>query len=274
MKPGMIQDFFTNEFSSGMDTKAPYAEKIRRIIEPLRYDGILAFMRDDVRMSLDFSNQTWRLSNIHRFNKKGEVVLESGRNGLCFELTSYVYDRIRPMLPKAYDIRFLRTGESGFFFSKEGTRMVLCIIEPSLLGNKIYILDPSFKKYGKIEDFEDYVFLEEKTYPVLRKETDADLVLHVDAATPLVIEKDFMLWLGVESIVNKFDRDNYSLSLVANRKHNYFVKTIFSIIKKSGQVEERENKDLALLLLKPERYNNLKEKIRLFSIQIEEDLYH
>lgn len=74
------------------------------------------------------------------------------------------------------------------------------------------------------------------------------------------------MFIGVESIVNKLDRNNYSLSLVANRKHNYFVKTIFSVTKKSGQVEEKENKDLALLLMKPERYNNLKEKIRLFSI--------
>ncbi|MFH1692592.1 MAG: hypothetical protein ABIC68_08555 [Candidatus Omnitrophota bacterium] len=264
-----IKDSMNKIFASRMDRQAPYFEKVTRIINPLCYNGIPSLMHDDVRMSVDFMKKSWRLSNIHRFDERGDIILENGRNGLCFELSSYVYDKIRPLFPPAYQIKFLRTVESGFFFSGEGSHIVLCIIKPSLLGDQPYILDPSFRRYGKIEDFEDYIFFEEGPCPLLVKGRDTDLELSVDAAMPLVIKKDYMLWMGVESVLNNFDPDNYSISIVVNRWHSYFVKTLFSIRKKAGKVEETENKDLALLLMKPEDYALLKEKVKIFHEQVE-----
>ena len=149
------------------------------------------FEREDVYLSIDFENKIWKLHNLHRFDNKGDIILEDGKYGTCGELAAHTYKKIERLLGKDYDIKFVETAQSGFFLSPKASHIVLYITEKSGLwrgrDKKIYILDASFHKYGPIGDFEDYLFLEfMSTLPfVERKETD--IAMPLSKSIPLLI---------------------------------------------------------------------------------------
>jgi len=119
-----VKRFFTNKIS------VPYYDRVNNIIKNLQYSGLEAFKRPDVYLSLDFTNRTWRLHNIHKFDTKGDIILEKNRYGTCGELSSYVYNRIKEFMADDYDISFIRTAQSGYFLADNKSSHTVLRITP------------------------------------------------------------------------------------------------------------------------------------------------
>lgn len=257
-------DFVRNHgFELGLpkiESQAPYQKEIKKIIKPLRYSGLQALLRPDVRISLDFQKRSWILHNIHRFDDQGRVVLEEGHYGVCNELSAYVYGKVRPLLGSNYEIEFVRTAESGFFPIPDGSHVILRIIKPSLFGEHVYILDPSFHRYGSIDKFNDYLFIDTISYPFF-SESRTDESFNVNNGPPLSIKKNYLLGLIVEEINGKFDQDNFILALTATRRNHYAGRYIFAVRKNSGELQQIENKNLIKMFLEEEEYHQIRQKL-------------
>jgi hypothetical protein len=245
---------------------APYAEEVYAVIKNLKYSGIEMLERDDVTLSLDFVNKVWTLHNLHRFDQSGDIILENGTNGTCGELAAYTYKRIKPIFGDKYEIKFVRSAQSGFFLSEQASHIALYITQKGAnpRRNKVYIIDPSFHRYGHISEFEDYLFTEFlDTLPFLeKKETDVDREIH--SAIPLFLGGDYLLGFAVESNEGKFDRQNFILCLILTKKYNFSGRYLFAIRNNNGAVEKFENKVLAKQVLNEEEYKGLVDKILLF----------
>lgn len=214
------------------DKKLPFEKEIMKIIKPLRYSGIPALIRDEVSLSVDFKNQTWTLHNIHRYDSQGNILLEEGRYGLCGELASYTYGKIYPIVKNRYGIVFVRVAESGFFLHPKATHIVLLLYDVDT--QDAYLLDPTFKRYGHVESFSNYVLFDFNDTIEGIPERDRDVSFSVDTGTPLVIYNDFISVLSVNSVDGKFDRNNFSLQITASRKHQYSGRYVFGFRKKDG----------------------------------------
>ena len=143
-----------------IEEEAPFYRQVKEIMEPLRYSGLKDFFDPDTRLSIEFEDKRWTLHNIHHFDKDGRVLLKEDRFGLCGDLAAYIYERITPFLNNTYSIDFLRAAESSFFPLPKGSHIVLKITDNSFsLIPRVYILDPSFRKYKRIEYFDEYILL-------------------------------------------------------------------------------------------------------------------
>ena len=249
---------------SSIEATAPYSKEIKKIIKPLRYSGLPDFMRPEVSISLDFKNKLWYLHNVHSFDSKGNVILTDGCCGLCGELAAYVHNQITPLLGKDYIIETVRAMESGYFLTPQASHMVLSI---RARGSKNeYILDPSFRRYGHIENFEDYLFFDRMELPPFVMKKSSDETFPVGMSTPILIKRGFLLGLTIEEQNGKFDKNNFIISLSANRRYRYAGRYVFAIRKNEGQTEISENKTLISALLRPGEYIQLRERIiELFS---------
>ncbi|MDD5668884.1 MAG: hypothetical protein PHE58_02485, partial [Candidatus Omnitrophica bacterium] len=130
LTPERSSDGGKNIISSAEDIPAddiPHYKTVMTIVQPLRYSGLPMFLREDVRLTIDSTKQIWKISNLHRFNSKGNVVLEDNRYGLCGELAGYVYQNIKTLFDNKYSISFLRVSESGYFLSPQSSHIVLLI---------------------------------------------------------------------------------------------------------------------------------------------------
>lgn len=241
---------------------APYHKEIEKIIEPLRYSGVKRFLDPSVCISLDFENETWRLHNIHKFDNKGQIILDESRYGICGELAVYAYQKIRPIFGDRYKISFLGSAESGFFNSVRASHVVLRIVEPSFLSPTVYILDPSFRRYGRIDEFEDYIFLEVIDPRYMLDTAKTDEVFPVGNTSPLLIRKKSLMQIVVERNGDKFDKNNFVLALTATKKHKFAGRYVFALRKNEGKIETFENKMLANQLLKHEEYEALCARLR------------
>ena len=250
---------------SKIESTAPYYKEVKRIIKPLRYSAISDFVRPEVWISLDFDKRSWCLHNIHRFNEKGSIILAEGRYGLCGQLAAYVYQEIQPLFGDGYLVEFVRAAESGYFLGPRSSHFILRITGRFPRINEIYILDPSLRRYGSIEHFEDYHFFEKmKNLPFIDEQNPNSTFL-VNNAIPMLIRKYFLLSIVVEDNEGLFDKNNFALSLTATHRHKYAGRYIFALRNNKGQVGMFENKDLADLILKEREYSQLREKIiRLF----------
>lgn len=256
-------NYVTNpEGISGIERKAPYSEEIKKIIKPLRYSGFYTLLRPEVRISLDFDKKTWRLHNIHRFDKEGNVVLEKGKSGVCGDLAAYVYNKVKPIFGDHYKISFVRAAESGYFLGPQSSHMILEIVKPSIFGQTEYILDPSFRRYGNKENYEEYLFYER----AMRLSLEKDEVFNISQLTPIVIKKEFLIGLVVDGSGDKFDKDNFTLAITATRRFKYAGRYILALRRRNGQEEMFENKNLRATLLSKGEYDQLRERLSyLFS---------
>lgn len=243
------------------DKTAPYSKEIKKIIAPLRYSGLSDLMSPDVHISLDFKKRLWRLHNIHRFDKDGKTILQEGRYGLCGELAAYTYEKIHPLLNKGYLIEFVRAAESGYFLGPHASHIILRITGRFPLTNEIYILDPSFSRYGRIEQFEDYLFFEKTKGLAFVDEQDTDTVFLIDNSTPILIRKQLLIGLVVGENAGIFDKDNFILAITVTRRHKYAGRYIFALRRNKGHREMIEDMGLAKQLLKPGEYTQLRERL-------------
>jgi len=244
----------------------PYSEKVHAIIKNLKYSGIEMFVRDDVTLNLDFANKLWSLNNLHRFDQSGNLILENGTNGTCGELAAYAYEKVKPLFGDRYEIKFVKSAQSGFFLSSRDSHITLYIKEKDTdpLSEKVFIIDPSFHRYGHISEFEDYLFTDSMaSLPFIDKqETSADIQIH--SALPLFIGGDYLLGFAVESNDGVFDKKNFILALILTKKYKFSGRYLFAIRNNNGKVEKFENKMLIKHVLNEKEYEGLVAKIIFF----------
>jgi len=228
-------------------SELPYYEKIMSILNPLEYSGIVDLMKPEVDMKLDFKARTWTLTNLHKFDAQGNIILDHDRYGLCGELAAYVYKKIVPFMKDHFEILFLEASESGFFLRPHSTHILLLLIDK--ITHEHYFIDPSFQRYGKEEDFSDYQFFGAVDPLTHLASLKTNVSFGVDLETPLLIRKNFLLCLGAESLEGKFDKDNFELTITANKRHDYSGREIFVLRRRNGKTETFSNEWLLHQLL-------------------------
>ncbi|MDD5020136.1 MAG: hypothetical protein PHH75_07090 [Candidatus Omnitrophica bacterium] len=251
-----------NSLGNGVDENAPFHKEIKKILKPLKYSGLKRLLRPDVWVSADFKQKKWTLHNVHRYDDQGRVVLEEGRYGVCQELAAYVYDQIQPLFKDRYDIRFVSVAESGFFPYPQGSHMGICIVQRRMFGEKVYFLDPTYHRYGDIDAFNEYLFFDAAHHLTLQTEHNADVTAVVNGVTPLVIRENYIIGLSMEAVADRFDKNNFTLSVIATRKYRYTGRHIFALKMADGKKYEIEDEGMAHFLLNGEEYGRLRGKIQ------------
>lgn len=233
-----------------IDAEAPHAAEVRRVLEGIGYSGLAIIQQPDFHLSLDFDEQTWTAHHIHRYDAQGRLQLcedKKSKYGLCGDLSTYVAEQIRPLFdPAAYTFEFVRVAESQFFPSSIAVHYALRILEARPPEPpRIYVLDPSFRRYGPIEDFEDYLFYEPRSEMAFVTTRNTDETFPAGQATPLLLHSKVMLGLVIAPEGRRFDPQHYRLSLVATFRHRYMSRRILTIRHLGDRVEVIENAQLA-----------------------------
>jgi hypothetical protein len=270
-----VLGFFYSEFSkeqiyfSKIQADAPYQKEIEKIISPLRYSGIADLNRPEVYLTIDFDRKQWTLKNIHTFDKEGNLLLAEGKYGLCGDLAAYTYQKLTDILDKQrFVINFVKVYESGYFSPPISTHYVLCIIDrkkfdkKNKLVPKIYVLDPSFRRYGEISMFENYIPVEYKTSLYFFENKSPNETFKAGAATPLYISRHTLVSLGIDSANNKFDKDNFKLKLTCVKRHSFMLHDVLTLEIQDGQYSENEDKENISRYLDGKTYAVLKKRCK------------
>jgi hypothetical protein len=244
----------------------PFRKEVESIIGKLVYSGLPMLEQKDVSVSIDPENRLWTVRNIHRFDEGGNLVLEGGRYGTCGELASYTYKYVKPLFDGAYDIQFVRAVQSGYFQTPKATHMVLFITPAGGArgDNDIFVLDPSFHRYGRLDEFEDYLFHERMTNVGFVEDRERDMTLPISTAFPLLIKKNYLLAIVVEDVNGAFDKDNFVIAVTVTKKYNFAGRYLFAIRSVNGNRQVFENRLLFKNLLEEKEYEDLKARIRSF----------
>lgn len=247
----------------GIDKKAPFHKEIEKILKPLKYSGLKRLLRPDVWVSIDFNRRTWTLHGVHRYDQEGRVLLEEGRYGICQELAVHTYEQIQTLFKDQYDIRFIPVAEAGFFPYPYGSHTGICIVQRKLFGDKVYFLDPTYHRYGDIASFNDYCFNGSSArYLTLQTEHNTDETQVVNSITPLVIRENYLIGLSVEVVGDRFDKNNFVISILATRKYRYSGRHIYALKMAGGRYYEIEDEGMARLLLQDIEYDQLRDKVK------------
>jgi len=161
---------------------------------------------------------------------------------------------------------------SGYFLTPKASHVVLRISK-KINNQEIYILDPSFHKYGPLDEFEDYSFFEDsaKLDFVENKMTDINQPFNV--LIPLIIRSNYLVGFTVESKNNGLYQKYFVLGLTLTKKYNYAGRYLFALRYADGDTEIFENKTLAREILNEQEWSILKQKItELFDKEV--DLIH
>ena len=238
----------------------PYYKKVMEIIKPLRYSGYPDLIKEDVRIEVDFIKRKWYLRNIHKFDKNGNIILTEGRYGLCGELAAYTYQRIKPIFGNEYDIKFVKAAVSGYFIQPRASHVVLKITERSFLLPKSYIIDPSFNIYAGSNSYsfvDSYIFLSEDSSSQMLDNRDSDRILDIGQSTPIFIKKEFIVQVGVNDVAGVFNRDNFSIMLLATKRNKFVGRSLFVMRKYKGEKSIVKNEFLGNLILGSGNYAEL-----------------
>lgn len=238
----------------------PYAAEVNKVINPLLYSGVPMFADKDVYLTLDFDKKIWTLHNMHMFNDKDELILRGDKYGTCGELAAYTATKIRPIFENDYNIVFVRASQSGYFLSPRASHVVLRITK-KINNQEIYILDPSFHKYGPMDEFEDYLFFEDNAKLDFVENKMADINQPFNVLIPLIIRKDYLVGFTVENKNSKLYQKYFVLGLTLTKKYNYAGRYLFALRYADGDTEIFENKTLAREILNEQEWSILKQKI-------------
>lgn len=252
---------------------SPHRLAIEQLMKGLSYSGIPMLNRSDVFVEINFAEKKWTLRNLHRFDENGDLILEQDnkpngvRYGTCGELTTYLLEPVRRLFGESYKVEPVTAAQSGFFLAPQASHIVLRITELARTAGKTqetYVLDPSFKRYGPHEDFEDYHFFESMSALPFHKEQGRDVTIPVRCYVPLVMNGEYLLSLGVEDSGESFDQRNFVLALGLTKKHNYAGKYVYALHMQDGIVHTLENRPLGVRVLGLEAYLKLRARISVF----------
>lgn len=244
----------------------PFEKEVGEIIGKLGYSGLPMFEQREVFLSIDPEKRLWTVHNMHRFDEKGDLILEGGRYGTCGELAAYVYGLVKPLFGGSYEIEFARAVQSGYFQAPKATHMVLFISPKNRTkrAEDIFVLDPSFHRYGRIDEFEDYMFMEKMKHIAFAENKDRDMTFPISRSFPLLIKKNYLLAVVIEDVNGLFDRDNFVIAVTVTKKYNFAGRYLFAIRSVNGDKQVFENKLLSRNLLNEKEYETIKKRIREF----------
>lgn len=248
------------DFPSFYSAEAPKRDEIEALLEPLRYSALPAILRPEVRLELDFARRQWRLKNLRRLSSSGEVLLDEGRYGACGELAAYAYQRVRRILDRRYAVQMVRAAESSYFPPGRANHFALLITDLERPGRS-FVLDPSFKRYGPIEDFKDYVLYraDQNFHLLAGRQTDA--VNPAGGGTPILIRKRSVIAMAVAPVGDRFDAENHALVLMATRRHQFAGDDFLTLKREGGRKTVREDRAEALEYLGEEEYRSLRRRV-------------
>ena len=239
--------------------KLPFQETVLRLIEPLQYSVFPAMLDPEVMLKVDFSKRVWMLKNFRHYNEKGELLLADGRYGLCAELATYVYQHLKPLLGEQYFLEFARATEPDFFDTLQSNHIILVISDRS--SGEIFMLDPSFHRYGKPGAFSNYVLHSAKDVLGAFQKNDRDVTYHVGDAMPLLIRNNSLLVFSVEPVKGVLDRQNIVLAISARRRQSSSGRYLFALRKEAGKVEALREEPVLEHLLSSEERTQLAQKL-------------
>ena len=240
----------------------PFYAAIMKIMAPLEYSGVPVMVKPQVGLTIDFSHWTWTLRNIHEYDSNGDIILEKGRYGLCAELATYLFEKIKPLLDDRYEVKFAMASEAGYFSTDQSNHIVLILVDKT--NSQIYLIDPSFHKYARMKDLGEYHVLNIQDTLSFVKDKSHDVSFGVDQAIPLYIKNDFLLSFSVTSVDGKFDRDNFIFAISANRRNKFVGRDIVVIGRHNKKFEDFEDKTFLNLLLTQDEIKTLFDKIKIW----------
>jgi len=243
----------------------PYEERINRLMHAVDYSALPTLIDPKVPLTIDFNNKTWTLGGVHQYDAKGNIILEQGRFGLCAELSTYFYQHLNDLPAEQYEFRFASATEAGFFPTYESNHIVLLLYDKE--DQNIYLIDPSFHRYGKFRDFEEYKIYGVKESLDFMKDKKPDVTFRADQAMPLMIKQDLLLSFSVVSVDGKFDQDNFLFVITANRRHRTAGLNLLVMGKVNGRLESYESKEFLAEVLAADELSSLHRKITTWLLQ-------
>jgi hypothetical protein len=262
----------SSAFLSTKVYKLPHSKEIWGIIDPLKYSSYDIFNDKEVKLKVNFNTNRWTIINYFSFdiNKKIKLINNSGA---CLELVVYTYDRIYDLLSSGYIIEFAETIESSTFNNPNSTHWILLITDRNDRRAK-YILDPSFKRYGRIEDFDDYRIYNTSEAIPASVVSGRNNRLDVANGAPIFMKDGNLIGLNASPVNGKFDDQNFSLGIYAKKPFKYKSHYIYNIGRSGGQFFEREDRDNIEEYLGPKEFKNLKSTLNKLYQSVEKDEFN
>jgi hypothetical protein len=252
--------FFPPPVSGEEEAPLPYSNEITGIINSIEYSGFAVLTKPEITLSIDFNKQSWTLHNIHQYDTQGGIILEQGRYGLCAELSTYLYQKLQPMIDsRRFGIKLAMATESGFFPTAQSNHIVLLMYDK--ITKNTYLIDPSYHKYGNIKDLNEYQILALQDALTFMKDRSPDVSFLVNQAMPLFIKDDLLLSLSATTVDAKFDKDNFLLVVTANKRNKIAGLNIVVVGKYNGKVESFESSDFLAQVLEPQEIDRLHNKL-------------
>jgi len=238
----------------------PLYDVIMKIMSPLEYSGVPVMVKPQVVLSVDFNNWKWTLRNIHEYDAQGGVILEQGRFGLCAELATFLFEKIKPLLGGRYEVKFAMVAESGYFSVGQSNHIVLLLVDKS--DHQVYLIDPSFHKYARMKDLPEYHVLNIQDTLSFVKDRSRDVSFSVNQAIPLYIKNDVLLSFSVTSVDGRYDKDNFIFVISAMRRYKFAGRDIVVIGRRNKEFEDFEDRSMLNTLLTSDEIKILFDKLK------------
>jgi len=237
----------------------PYQETVLSMIRPLEYSALPVMLDPEVSLEVDFSKRVWILRNFREYDEAGQLVLKEGRYGLCAGLAAHVHQELKPLLGERYSIEFARATEPDFFDTLASNHILLVISDR--LNGEIFMLDPSFHRYGRPETFSGYVLHAGKDVLGSIQRSDRDAVFNIGDTMPLVIRNGSLVVFSVESVKGTLDPQNIVLAIGARRRQSSSGRYLFALRKQGGKIETLQEEPMLEQLLSREERVRLAQKL-------------
>ncbi len=193
----------------------PYYDEIMAVINSIEYSGYQTLVNSTVDLKMDFPQRKWGLKNVHHYDEQGRIILEENKYGQCAELSTYLYEMIRPKISDRYDIKFAMVAEARYFPTSEFNHIVLLMVDKETKEG--YLIDPSLRRYGRVKDLSSYEILVIKDALSFVQEKSSDISFSVNEGMPIFIRHGLLLFFSITEIHGKFDKDNFLLVLSTYR---------------------------------------------------------
>ena len=217
-------------------------------------------VKPQVDLIVDFKSWKWALRNIHEYDSQGGVILEQGRFGLCAELATFLFEKIKPLLGGRYEVKFAMVAESGFFSAGQSNHIVLLLVDRS--DHQVYLIDPSFHKYARMKDLPEYHVLNIQDTLSFVKDRSRDVSFSVNQAIPLYIKNDVLLSFSVTSVDGRYDRNNFIFVISAMRRYKFAGRDIVVIGRRNKEFEDFEDRSMLNMLLTQDEIKILFDKLK------------
>ncbi|MBL8013654.1 MAG: hypothetical protein JNN05_07380 [Candidatus Omnitrophica bacterium] len=253
---------------SSAQKNLPYQDTVSEILAPLQYSGLSSLLDKDSNVSVDFEKKIWILHQELNFDDEGVEILDEGNSGLCGRLSRYVYQKIKNVFPSdRYKILFEKVREKDYFFAPQASHFVVTIKD--LVNEEKYVIDPSFKRYGAVGDFDVYHYIEEQDpQAYINANKSSERFFFIDSASPIMIRDDALLVFSVESVDGQIDKNHFILSISAVKKQASRGEYVLGLKYIDGYLQTYINEELLHRLLTEDEVTHLQQKMFQWSVAI------